>query len=153
MVATCVTLVWQRVKKILNWSHEGRRYKVKFRCCDSCGVGFGVTEYPDGNMVQPEKEPRLVKIARPYIELCTDCYKRYKNDMIRIGELTKRVREYYRFLRKKKRLEERRRLAREEMSKKRQRATWARKSVEAREELRRKFEAAGRPFLDEGQEA
>lgn len=133
------------MKKIINWRHNGRRVKVKFRCCDSCGVGFGTTKYPDGDVVQPEKEPKIVKIYRPYVELCSSCYERYHDDIERIGELTRKVRDYYRFQRKKRRME-----ARRQTSKARARRHAGFRGKKAAAELRRKIEDNGGALLEEG---
>ena len=55
------------------------RVEVKFWCCDLCGKGFGVTKYPDGDFVQPEKTPTKVLNEKGKIfEICKRCANRYK---------------------------------------------------------------------------
>ena len=51
------------MKKKINWKNK----KIDFECCEKCGIGVGVTKYPDREFRHQEKH--LTE------GLCSTCYK------------------------------------------------------------------------------
>ena len=71
------------VEMISKMKDYSLKVKIPFHCCDSCGVGFGVIDYPEKEYNTYE-QPILVKVGNGKIELCKHCHERNIKNKIKL---------------------------------------------------------------------
>lgn len=78
----------ETVKLISQMKNCTLKVKIPFHCCDSCGVGFGVIDYPEKEY-NTHEQPKLVKVGNGKIELCSHCYERNIKNPIKLEAILK----------------------------------------------------------------
>jgi len=68
----------KKISKFNNLSDVHFTCHIPFHCCDKCGAGFGVVDYPDGKYDMPDPKPILLKTKTKTYELCESCFTRHK---------------------------------------------------------------------------